>query len=81
MDEVYESVLHSLLARDLDCHNPFFLSFSGNIGGQEWSEIPNFIEDFSVTTNPLGTPHNALEAAKEALTVGSIRRDRLCSVD
>lgn len=36
-------------------------------GGQEWRDIPNFVEDFSVTTNPLGTPQKALEAAKEAL--------------
>ncbi|KAF8821750.1 aminotransferase, class I/II superfamily protein [Cardiosporidium cionae] len=32
-------------------------------GGQEWRGMKNFIEDFSVTTNPLGTPEIALKAA------------------
>ncbi|KAF4751544.1 hypothetical protein FOZ62_027218, partial [Perkinsus olseni] len=36
-------------------------------GGQEWSEISNLVEDFSVTTNGLGPVPEALEAAKEAL--------------
>ncbi|EER14917.1 hypothetical protein Pmar_PMAR000638, partial [Perkinsus marinus ATCC 50983] len=36
-------------------------------GGQEWSEIGNLVEDFSVTTNGLGPVPGALEAAKEAL--------------
>ncbi|KAI8969828.1 pyridoxal phosphate-dependent transferase [Pilobolus umbonatus] len=36
-------------------------------GGQEHSFIKNFVEDFSVTTNYLGTPRKALEAAKEAI--------------
>lgn len=36
-------------------------------GGQEHSFIKNFVEDFSVTTNYLGTPKKALEAAKEAI--------------
>ncbi|KAI7899343.1 pyridoxal phosphate-dependent transferase [Cokeromyces recurvatus] len=36
-------------------------------GGQEHRFIDNFVEDFSVTTNYLGTPHKALEAAKEAI--------------
>ena len=37
-------------------------------GGQDWRLLNNFIEDFSVTTNPLGTPKAALEAAKEAVS-------------
>ncbi|GBB87865.1 hypothetical protein RclHR1_14360004 [Rhizophagus clarus] len=36
-------------------------------GGQDWRFLDNFIEDFSVTTNALGTPKAALEAAKEAI--------------
>lgn len=37
-------------------------------GGQEHRFIENFVEDFSVTTNYLGTPKKALEAAKEAVS-------------
>lgn len=37
-------------------------------GGQEHSFISNFVEDFSVTTNYLGTPKKALEAAREAVS-------------
>eukprot|EP00158_Paraphelidium_tribonemae_P008977 Partr_v1_DN28739_c1_g1_i5_m61661 putative Aminotransferase class I and II len=37
-------------------------------GGQDWKFLKNFIEDFSVTTNGLGTPKAALEAASQALT-------------
>ncbi|GBC15238.2 60S ribosomal protein L16 [Rhizophagus irregularis DAOM 181602=DAOM 197198] len=36
-------------------------------GGQDWKYLENFVEDFSVTTNALGTPKDALEAAKEAI--------------
>lgn len=36
-------------------------------GGQDWAHLSNFVEDFSVTTNPLGTPVNALKAAKAAM--------------
>lgn len=36
-------------------------------GGQDWSHLPNFIEDFSVTTNALGTPVKALEKARAAV--------------
>ncbi|CAI2176161.1 10795_t:CDS:2 [Funneliformis geosporum] len=36
-------------------------------GGQDWRFLDNFVEDFSVTTNALGTPKAALEAAKDAL--------------
>ncbi|KAM3567865.1 hypothetical protein VYU27_009998 [Nannochloropsis oceanica] len=36
-------------------------------GGQDWRNIGNFIEDFSVTTNGLGTPVKALEAARKAV--------------
>lgn len=36
-------------------------------GGQEWKFLNNFVEDFSVTTNGLGTPKYALQAAKDAL--------------
>lgn len=37
-------------------------------GGQEHRFISNFVEDFSVTTNYLGTPRKALQAAKEAVS-------------
>lgn len=37
-------------------------------GGQEHRFISNFVEDFSVTTNYLGTPQKALDAAKEAVS-------------
>lgn len=37
-------------------------------GGQDWKYLENFVEDFSVTTNALGTPKDALEAAKEAVS-------------
>ncbi|KAJ1971661.1 hypothetical protein H4R34_005667, partial [Dimargaris verticillata] len=36
-------------------------------GGQDWASLANFVEDFSVTTNALGTPKRALEAAKTAI--------------
>ena len=36
-------------------------------GGQDWRNIGNFVEDFSVTTNGLGTPKAALAAAKKAV--------------
>eukprot|EP00922_Rhytidocystis_sp_ex-Travisia-forbesii_P050987 GHVS01075725.1.p1 GENE.GHVS01075725.1~~GHVS01075725.1.p1 ORF type:complete len:478 (-),score=104.80 GHVS01075725.1:581-1927(-) len=36
-------------------------------GGQEWRSLSNYIEDFSVTTNPLGTPLSALSAATAAV--------------
>ncbi|KAK9768880.1 hypothetical protein K7432_000111 [Basidiobolus ranarum] len=36
-------------------------------GGQDWKFIENFIEDFSVTTNPLGTPKQALQAARDSI--------------
>ncbi len=36
-------------------------------GGQEWSVLPHFIEDFSVTTNGLGTPTSSLEEAKKSV--------------
>jgi hypothetical protein len=35
-------------------------------GGQDWRGLDNFREDFSVTTNGLGTPAGALEAARKA---------------
>merc|ERR1719159_979970 len=44
---------------DLDTQQPH--------GGQEWSTIPNFVEDFSVTTNFLGPPRKALMACGVAL--------------
>lgn len=37
-------------------------------GGQTWRQCNNFISDFSVTTNALGTPTPALLAAKGALS-------------
>jgi len=36
-------------------------------GGQEWSELDNFVDDFSVTTNPLGMPKKAHAAAIKAI--------------
>jgi len=39
-------------------------------GGQDWADCDNFIEDFSVTTNPFGAPKKALQAAIDA--VGTI---------
>ena len=36
-------------------------------GGQDWQFLTNFREDFSVTTNGLGTPKGAMEAAQKAL--------------
>ncbi|CAO3675032.1 unnamed protein product [Umbelopsis ramanniana] len=36
-------------------------------GGQEYRYIENFIEDFSVTTNYLGTPKSALDAARDSI--------------
>ena len=38
-------------------------------GGQDWKFLDNFVEDFSVTTNPLGTPEGALIAAREAVGI------------
>ncbi|RAW35038.1 hypothetical protein PC110_g8651 [Phytophthora cactorum] len=37
-------------------------------GGQDWKFLSNFAEDFSVTTNALGTPKKALEAATQAMS-------------
>ena len=34
-------------------------------GGQEWKSIDNYVEDFSVTTNALGTPKSGREASLE----------------
>jgi histidinol-phosphate/aromatic aminotransferase/cobyric acid decarboxylase-like protein len=36
-------------------------------GGQDWKFLDNFKEDFSVTTNGLGTPAKALAAATAAM--------------
>ncbi|DAZ97655.1 TPA: hypothetical protein N0F65_003973 [Lagenidium giganteum] len=36
-------------------------------GGQDWKFLQNFTEDFSVTTNGLGTPEKALKAAADAI--------------
>jgi len=44
---------------DLDTQQPH--------GGQEWSSIPNFVEDFSVTTNYLGPPSKAISACGLAM--------------
>lgn len=38
-------------------------------GGQEWKFLSNFVDDFSVTTNVLGTPQAALEAARESVSI------------
>ncbi|KAG0164744.1 hypothetical protein DFQ28_009853 [Apophysomyces sp. BC1034] len=37
-------------------------------GGQEHRFLSNFVEDFSVTTNYLGTPQKALNAARDAIS-------------
>lgn len=37
-------------------------------GGQDWMHLPNFVEDFSVTTNGLGTPEGAMQAAQKAVS-------------
>jgi len=37
-------------------------------GGQDWKFLANFVEDFSVTTNGLGPPPLALQAAKDAVS-------------
>ncbi|CAN0016454.1 unnamed protein product, partial [Hapterophycus canaliculatus] len=37
-------------------------------GGQDWAHLSNFIEDFSVTTNGLGTPEAAVQAAYKAVS-------------
>mmetsp|Transcript_8856 Transcript_8856/g.26604 ORF Transcript_8856/g.26604 Transcript_8856/m.26604 type:complete len:351 (-) Transcript_8856:77-1129(-) len=36
-------------------------------GGQTWRQCDVFVEDFSVTTNPLGTPESAMQAVRSAL--------------
>merc|ERR1740127_318992 len=36
-------------------------------GGQEWSKLDNFCEDFSVTTNCMGPPWAAISAATATL--------------
>jgi len=36
-------------------------------GGQDWKFLNNFVEDFSVTTNCLGTPVRAIQAARDAV--------------
>ncbi|CAJ0648705.1 8043_t:CDS:2 [Entrophospora sp. SA101] len=36
-------------------------------GGQDWKFLDNFVEDFSVTTNALGTPKEALKASKDSV--------------
>ncbi|KAG5456216.1 MAG: pyridoxal phosphate-dependent transferase [Olpidium bornovanus] len=37
-------------------------------GGQDWKDCENYVADFSVTTNALGTPKAALQAAREAIS-------------
>lgn len=37
-------------------------------GGQEWRQISNFVNDFSVTTNSRGPPEVALQAARDELS-------------
>ncbi|ORZ34990.1 pyridoxal phosphate-dependent transferase [Catenaria anguillulae PL171] len=36
-------------------------------GGQEWSKIAQFVEDFSVTTNCYGTPQSGLDAVANSI--------------
>lgn len=42
-------------------------------GGQEWQFLDNFVEDFSVTTNGLGIPQKALQAARDAVCTNHSR--------
>lgn len=41
-------------------------------GGQDWKFLNNFVEDFSVTTNCLGTPVKAIQAARDAVSGGRL---------
>jgi len=50
-----------------DCTN-WDLNTQQPHGGQEWAQIDNFVEDFSVTTNTLGPPWKAVAAATAALS-------------
>ena len=36
-------------------------------GGQSWANMKNYVEDFSVTTNCMGTPESGLNAIRETL--------------
>ena len=36
-------------------------------GGQEWAELSNFVEDFSVTTNYLNTPKSGIDAIQRSI--------------
>eukprot|EP00834_Sanchytrium_tribonematis_P003788 NODE_159_length_15043_cov_0.440444.p5 type:complete len:362 gc:universal NODE_159_length_15043_cov_0.440444:13717-14802(+) len=36
-------------------------------GGQEWADLVNFVEDFSVTTNFMNTPESGLNAIKNSI--------------
>merc|ERR1719336_669286 len=49
-----------------DCTN-WDLNTQQPHGGQEWSSLDNFLEDFSVTTNVLGPPWRAVTAAAASL--------------
>lgn len=47
-------------------------------GGQDWRGLDNFMEDFSVTTNGLGTPVGALEAARKAVSGSCVCECNVC---
>ncbi|KAJ3358485.1 hypothetical protein GGF32_000388 [Allomyces javanicus] len=47
--------------------NPWDATTQQYHGGQEWSKIAHFVEDFSVTTNCFGTPESGLKAATAAI--------------
>jgi histidinol-phosphate/aromatic aminotransferase/cobyric acid decarboxylase-like protein len=53
-------------ANPWDCSN-WDLNTQQPHGGQEWSSLKNFVEDFSVTTNFMGPPSSALAAATGSL--------------
>merc|ERR1719337_442465 len=61
---------HSKLAQkadvEWDCTN-WDLDTQQPHGGQEWSKLDNFCEDFSVTTNSFGPPWMAVTAAVGSL--------------
>jgi hypothetical protein len=38
-------------------------------GGQDWQYLASFVEDFSVTTNGLGTPQSGLDAVRNAACI------------
>ncbi|KAI9216198.1 pyridoxal phosphate-dependent transferase [Blastocladiella britannica] len=47
--------------------NPWDTKTQQYHGGQEWSKIATFVEDFSVTTNCYGTPESGTDAVKSSI--------------